>query len=460
MALPEGTHSYTVSLEGYETKDDGTIAVTKSGDNLEADPSTVSVTLEKDSTLWTDVHFAVTPDKATFELKDGETTVQPSEGEKFTYSLLQNHNYSYTATADGYEDESGTYNVQTDGSNKKVELKQVTKISVSGDYKTVYTQGEQFDATGLVVTATLSDKTQKVIAVGDYEVTGFDSSNQDNKQTITITYKGQTATFDIKIEEKLFPSTVFNGLKGKATVEYSHNDSYKGKNGEEFIDDTAEGALKSNSAGMDSSQVTVTITLNKDVKASKLYFDYKVSSESSSGYASDGLKINDSYSKIGTTDGFVAYTMSVNGGDKIKLTYAKDYSGDKGSDCVWLKNFRLAELHKLTISTLGIVGATIKLKDSDGKTVDSAAGFYMVEDGTYSYTISKFGYETKTGKITVTGEDKTESVTLNELAKKKVSFNITLPDGVSGDCTVEIKSDGKQAASGTATSYSLSLIHI
>ena len=453
VALPAGEHSYMVSLEGYETKD-GTIAVTKSGDNLEAEPSTVSVSLEKDSTLWTDVHFAVTPDTATFELKDGETTVEPSAEPKFTYSVLKNRTYSYTATADGYEDESGTYSVENDTSNKKVELKQVTEISVNGAYKTVYTQGEQFDRAGLVVTATLSDNTQKEVTE-KCTITGFDSSMPIDSQTITVSYKGKTATFGIKIEEKLFPSHVFDGLKGKATVEYSHNNSYKGKDGEEFIDDTAEGALKSNSAGMDSSQVTVTITLNEDVKASKLYFDYKVSSESFSGYASDGLKINDSYSKIGTTDGFVAYTMSVNGGDKIQLTYAKDYSGDKGSDCVWLKNFRLAELHKLTISTPGIVGAIIELKDSDGKTVDSAAGSYMVEDGTYSYTISKFGYETKTGTITVAGGDKTESVTLKELAKKTISFNISLPDGVSGDCTVEIKSDGKQAASGTETSYSL-----
>ena len=453
VPLPAGAHDYTVSLDGYAAQSE-TVTVTENGGVLTAVPTSVEVTLEKDSEQWTDVRFAVTPDTATFELKDGETTVQPSEGEKFTYSLLKNHNYSYTATADGYEDESGTYNVETDGPNKKVELKQVTEISVSGNYKTVYTQGEQFDRAGLVVTATLSDNTQKEVTE-KCTITGFDSSMPIDSQTITVSYKGKTATFGIKIEEKLFPSHVFDGLKGKATVEYSHNNSYKGKDGEEFIDDTAEGALKSNSAGMDSSQVTVTITLNEDVKASKLYFDYKVSSESFSGYASDGLKINDSYSKIGTTDGFVAYTMSVNGGDKIQLTYAKDYSGDKGSDCVWLKNFRLAELHKLTISTPGIVGATIELKDSDGKTVDSAAGSYMVEDGTYSYTISKFGYETKTGTITVAGGDKTESVTLKELAKKTISFNISLPDGVSGDCTVEIKSDGKQAASGTETSYSL-----
>ena len=454
VALPAGKHDYTVSLDGY-TAQSGTVTVTENEGVLTAAPTSVEATLKKDSEKWADVQFTVTPDTATFELKDSETTVQPSEGEKFTYSLLKTHSYSYTATADGYEDESGTYNVETDGSNKKVELKQVTALSISGDYKIVYTQGEQFDRAGLVVTATLSDKTQKEVTE-KCTITGFDSSMPIDSQTITVSYKGKTATFGIKIEEKLFPSHVFDGLKGKATVEYSHNNSYKGKDGEEFIDDTAEGALKSNSAGMDSSQVTVTITLNEDVKASRLYFDYKVSSEtSSSGYASDGLKINDSYSKIGTTDGFAAYVMSVNGGDKIKLTYAKDYSGDKGSDCVWLKNFRLAELHKLTISTPGIDGAIIELKGSDDKTIDSAAGSYMVEDGTYSYTISKFGYETKTGTITVAGGDKTESVTLNELAKKTISFNITLPDGVSGDCTVEIKSDGKQAASGKETSYSL-----
>lgn len=385
VPLPAGAHDYTVSLDGYAAQSE-TVTVTENGGVLTAVPTSVEVTLEKDSEQWTDVRFAVTPDTATFELKDGETTVQPSEGEKFTYSLLKNHNYSYTATADGYEDESGTYNVETDGPNKKVELKQVTEISVSGNYKTVYTQGEQFDRAGLVVTATLSDNTQKVIAVGDYEVTGFDSSIPADKQTITITYKGKTATFDIKIEEKLFPSHVFNGLKGKATVEYSHNSSYKGEDGKEFIDDTAEGALKSNSAGMNNSQVTVTITLNEDVKASKLYFDYKVSTET----YGDGLLINStSGSKITTTKEFVSKFLTVTGGQKVTLTYAKDSYGAGGSDCVWLKNFRLAELHKLTISTPGIVGATIELKDSDGKTVDSAAGSYMVEDGTYSYTISK-----------------------------------------------------------------------
>ncbi len=459
IALAAGEYRYTVSCEGYTSKTDR-VSVTDENGTLTASQDSVSVSLDKDTDKWGTVTFEVSG-AGNYEIKltQNGVEVQPTS-EKNKYELLINKEYSYVVSSSeiDVEQAEGSITLTEDAKTKTevVQLKKVVSIEVKTQpEKTQYYVGDKtIDTTGLVVTATLSDKTQKEVAE-KCTITGFDSSTPTAQQTITVSYKGKTAAFNIEIKEKLFPSHVFNGLKGKATVEYSHNNSYKGKAGEEFIDDTAEGALKSNSAGMDSSQVTVTITLNKDVKASKLYFDYKVSSESSSGYASDGLKINDSYSKIGTTDGFVAYTMSVKGDDTIKLTYAKDYSGKKGSDCVWLKNFRLAELHKLTISTPGIDGATIELKDSDGKTVDSAAGFYMVEDGTYSYTISKFGYETKTGTVTVEGGDKTESVTLSEIAKKKVSFNITLPDGVSGDCTVEIKSDGKLAASGKETSYSL-----
>ena len=83
VPLPAGAHDYTVSLDGYAAQSE-TVTVTENGGVLTAVPTSVEVTLEKDSEQWTDVRFAVTPDTATFELKDGETTVQPSEGEKFT----------------------------------------------------------------------------------------------------------------------------------------------------------------------------------------------------------------------------------------------------------------------------------------------------------------------------------------------------------------------------------------
>lgn len=118
------------------------------------------------------------------------------------------------------------------------------------------------------------------------------------------------------------PSSVFNALKGKVTVEYSHNASFKGEDGKEFVDDAEKGALKSNSMTMANSEIAVNIKVNDGVKASKLYFDYEVSGEGSSTVY-DGLQVNGG-KKIGTTDGFVTHEMQVKGGGSVKIAYVKD----------------------------------------------------------------------------------------------------------------------------------------
>ena len=443
VALPAGTHSYTVSLDGY-TQESGEIRVTETGGVLKADPTSVGVTLPKNDAQWTGVHFTVTPNTATFELKDGETTVQPSAESQFTYSVLKSHTYSYTATAEGYEDESGNYCFAEDGKSKTVTLKKVIGISVSG-YKTVYTQGEQFDTTGLVVTATLSDNTQKEVSEG-YTITGFDSSTAVEKQTITVSYKGISTTFDIKIEEKLFPSNVFNGLKGKATVEYSHNTSYKGEDGKEFVDDAAENALKSNSAGMNYSEVRVAIKFNANLKKSKLKFWYKTSSEKNYDY----LKINnETRERISGEVDWTEKELTVTAGETVTLSYVKDSSGKSGSDCVWLKDFSLEQLYSLTISAKdadgkAVSGAAVVLTDADENVISGENGVYSVTAGTYTYTVSAFGYESQADIITVGSEDITKDIMLPKIASHKAKFNVTLPDDLKGtesEVSITIKSE-------------------
>ena len=145
--------------------------------------------------------------------------------------------------------------------------------------------------------------------------------------------------------------------------------------------------------------------------------------------------------------------MTVNRGDTVTIAYRKDYSGDKLDDCIYLRNFQLAELHTLTIIPEDSDGnpvsaAEIVLKDSKGDTVSGSKGAYVIEDGTYNYTISSFGFETiETGTVIINGTDKTEKVLLIKKTTQKVSFNISLPDGLtSSQLTTEVKS--------------LSLIHI
>lgn len=331
VGLPVGDYTYTVSCPGYESKG-GSVTVTGAEAPV-ATPDAISVTLTEDESQWVNVTFDVTPVSAKVSVFDGEAEVPSKDG---TYRLLKDGNYTYTATTteEGYEDASGT--VDTGKSMQTVALKKVESIKLGGTYKTEYYQGDALDTTGLTVTVTYTDKSTREITEG-FQVTGFDSTEAVDSQTITVTYKGVTATYTVKINEKTFPSAVFNGLKGYAEVTYSHNSGYKGEDGKEFVDDSANG-LKSNSAGMSSSQVTITIKFFASAPKAQLTFDYKVSSEAGSYSVYDGLQINNG-SKIGGTIDWTTHELTVNGGDTVTLSYTKDSMYDGGKDCVWLKNF-------------------------------------------------------------------------------------------------------------------------
>ena len=409
VALPaaDAPYSYTVSCPGYTTET-GTVTVTNK-DNPVADPANVTVTLAEDTSAWVNVTFNVTPTGAALTVKRGDTEIEPqSDG---SYKLLKGVTYTYTAVSDdeGYEPAVGTV-TPTENSTQTVALKKVQSITLKGSYKTEYEQRDELDTSGLTVTVTYTDGTTRDITEG-FTVTGFDSTNAMESQTLTVTYRGATATYTIKINEKLFPSTVFNSLKGYATVEYSHNSSYTGEDGKEFVDE--DGTLVSNNKKTKNASVTITITFLEDIKTSELTFDYRISSESSDKVT---IKKNSGQllSKGGTVD-WTNQTIEVKAGDEVTITYAKDYSVDTGSDCVWLKNFTVSPLYTLTIAP-DQTDATVTLKDKEGKTVSGSNGVFAVKAAAdYTYTVTKKGYEPATGKVTMRAENQTVNVTLVKL---------------------------------------------
>lgn len=428
VALPaaDTPYSYTVSCDGYTTKT-GSVTVTDK-DNPVATPDSVTVTLAEDAAQWVTVTFTVTPAGAALTLKDGETQVAPTEGT--TYQLLKGHAYTYTAETaeEGYEPAAGEVTPTADGT-QTVALKKVQSITLKGSYKTEYEQRDELDTSGLTVTVTYTDGTTRDITEG-FTVTGFDSTNAMESQTLTVTYRGATAPYTIKINEKLFPSTVFNSLKGYATVEYSHNSSYTGEDGKEFVDE--DGTLVSNNKKTKNASVTITITFLEDIKTSELTFDYRISSESSDKVT---IKKNSEQllSKGGTVD-WTNQTIEVKAGDEVTITYAKDYSVDTGSDCVWLKNFTVSPLYTLTIAP-DQTDATVTLKDKEGKAVSGSNGVFAVKAAAdYTYTVTKKGYEPATGKVTMSAENQTVNVTLVKLPVITLQFTpddaaVTLKQG-------------------------------
>lgn len=95
----------------------------------------------------------------------------------------------------------------------KVDAPTVESVSVKTlPGKTEYNQGETLDTAGLVVTVTYSDGTETDITEG-FTVAGFEPQTV-GKQTVTVTYEGFPATFDVTVVAAPMEIAAFNGAEG------------------------------------------------------------------------------------------------------------------------------------------------------------------------------------------------------------------------------------------------------
>lgn len=541
VALPaaDAPYSYTVSCDGYTTKT-GTVTVTNK-DNPVATPDSVTVTLAEDAAQWVTVTFTVTPENATLTLKDGETQVAPTEGT--TYQLLKGHAYTYTAetTEEGYEPAAGEV-TPDENSTQTVALKKVQSIAVTkAPTKTEYYKGDaELDLTGMVLTVKYDNSVETRTITDGYDAAGvtyegFSTENPTDSQTVTVKYRGKTAAFTIKVKDAMLFADFFTGLNGIATAQNST--SYK------FEPVLLDGGYVLKSTNEKKGNTTSSLTLTF-AKAAQLTFDCKTDSEKNY----DGLRvdINDQTgSQFGSTGGgysgekqdWKEFSIAVNAGDKVTVNYRKDRSGDKGQDCIWLRNFRAEVLPTVRFDVKDAAGtaidATVTLKKgytgltagTDGsyaltvgekytytvekkgyekvtqeftaqegnntitvtlvklpvitlqftpddaavtlkqgnttvykESADSEKGknvYIAAKNTAYTYTVSKFGYETATGTIKVETGDVNKTVTLTEAAKYSVTFNITKPEGVNAEPTITVKSGSITAYTGSGANCTL-----
>lgn len=222
-----------------------------------------------------------------------------------------------------------------------------------------------------------------------------------------------------------FPNSVFDPLGDAATVAYSHNAGFTGADGAEFASD-GENGIKSGNGGMKSSAVTITITFNENVSNARLSFDYKVSSEARYDY----LSVNGSTDKSlsGEID-WTTYSQNVTAGSVVTLSYIKDSSGDRGSDCVWFRNFNLQSLGTVTFENVDSQAA-LTVRNAEGKIVEPTenACVYALAAGNYSYSLTRFGYAAQSGEFTVSGDMSIELEAMTALESCTVRFNVTPAD--------------------------------
>ena len=513
VALPaaDAPYSYTVSCDGYTTKT-GTVTV-RNKDNPVADPANVTVTLAEDTSAWVNVTFNVTPTGAALTVKRGDMTVEPqSDG---SYKLLKGVEYTYTAVSDdgGYEPAAGTV-TPTENSTQTVALKKVQSIEVTkAPTKTEYYKGDaELDLTGMVLTVNYDGTNETRTITDGYDAAGvtfegFDTSEPAESKSITVSYRGKTASFAIEVKDKLQFSDFFSAISDSVTATNSTS--------RPFEPVQSEGCLQPASNASSYSPSTITIAAIKNVTVS---FDY-----------CGGTGYTDFYVKKGSSQLLASYYSSewknfsadLRIGETLTLSYGSS-SGLK------LKNFTVSPLYTLTIAP-NQTDATVTLKDKEGKAVSGSNGVFAVKaaadytytvtkkgyepatgkvtmsaenqtvnvtlvklpvitlqftpddaavtlkqgnttvykesadsekgknvyiaakNTAYTYTATKFGYETATGTISVATTDVNKTVTLTELAKQTVTFNITKPEGVSAEPVVTVKYNGTKVYEGSGT---------
>lgn len=96
--------------------------------------------------------------------------------------------------------------------SKDQENKTITGILLSAPpTKTTYEIGEEFDPTGLKIQVIAgNNKYSPFVKYGEpgLTVSGFDSSKATDSQVITVSYKGFTTTFTVKIKDNTPPPTL------------------------------------------------------------------------------------------------------------------------------------------------------------------------------------------------------------------------------------------------------------
>ena len=191
--------------------------------------------------------------------------------------------------------------------------------------------------------------------------------------------------------------------------------------------------LKSGGAGKSRARSTLQLTFTADAE---LTFEYKVSSEPNYDYFTITYDGAEKVKESGDL-GWKTYTLSAESGKVLTLTYAKDGSGDKFDDCVYVRNFTAGKATVVTFHANGGVGAdytqnfygqaALKL-NAFTKADGVFAGWATTPDGEAAYTDG--------AKL-----NPTEAMDLYAVWTPAYTVTFAYNDGTTADTTVAIACD-------------------
>lgn len=380
-----------------------------------------------------EVKLTAEPEEADAVVALKDSTGAELKGTNGVY-IVSAGEYTYTVSAYGYDTVTETINVAADVA-KTVPLTKSAAYSVAFDISR---------PAGITADPTVTVKTNgKAVYTGDG--TGCSLSNGSYAYTVAcdgcdnagglFSVNGDKVNITVTLAKKAIFEDFFancqgitvSGDKGKFTIEGAGKDSY----------------LKTTET------TTLALTATKNVKLSFSYianaagcvegdWDYDEPDE----YYYFTIKKNSTQIKRADSEtSWKDFSVELTQGDVLTISY----DGYTSYYYAALKNFAAVPFYTLTLKTPD--GATVVLKDRSGAEITGKNGAYTVAAGTYTYTVSKYGYETKTGTIKVEGGDVSKDVALTALTAYQVKFvadpadaSVTLTHPVGG--TIKPGADG------------------
>lgn len=357
-----------------------------------------------------EVKLTAEPEEADAVVALKDSTGAELKGTNGVY-IVSAGEYTYTVSAYGYDTVTETINVAADVA-KTVPLTKSAAYSVAFDISR---------PAGITADPTVTVKTNgKAVYTGDG--TGCSLSNGSYAYTVAcdgcdnaggiFSVNGDKMNITVTLAKKAIFEDFFancqgitvSGDKGKFTIEGAGKDSY----------------LKTTET------TTLALTATKNVKLSFSYIANAVgyvegdweNDEPDEYYyftiKKNSTQVKRAYSETSWKD----FSVELTQGDVLTISY----DGYTRYYYAALKNFAAVPFYTLTLNTPA--GATVVLKDRSGAEITGKNGAYTVAAGTYAYTVSKYGYKTETGSITVNA-DVNKTVTLSELASCTLTFAVT-----------------------------------
>lgn len=357
-----------------------------------------------------EVKLTAEPEEADAVVALKDSTGAELKGTNGVY-IVSAGEYTYTVSAYGYDTVTETINVAADVA-KTVPLTKSAAYSVAFDISR---------PAGITADPTVTVKTNgKAVYTGDG--TGCSLSNGSYAYTVAcdgcdnaggiFSVNGDKVNITVTLAKKAIFEDFFancqgitvSGDKGKFTIEGAGKDSY----------------LKTTET------TTLALTATKNVKLSFSYIANAAGYVEGDWYYDEpdeyyyftikknSTQVKRAYSETSWKD----FSVELTQGDVLTISY----DGYTSYYYAALKNFVAVPFYTLTLNTPD--GATVVLKDRSGAEITGKNGAYTVAAGTYAYTVSKFGYETETGSITVNA-DVNKTVTLSELASCTLTFAVT-----------------------------------